>query len=256
MKTIRIISAVLLVMLFTNVTRAQVETDENTVDTDLTKSSTTQDPEVVVRETPSQRGFHIGARYQPTFGQLDFRTEGNETIRANFEVAHGFGGSLNYYFSNYVGTHLEVNATRQAYQFEDAQRIRRVDLSYINVPLLLSLNTNYGKPVNFNITGGPYFGLNTGASTDVVVNNGNTTGTGVAVVNVNPLDIGIAYGAGIDFGIGETRWMHINLGFRGTQGIIDIGETQTTQTQNQFQIVAGKSRMKTYGAYIGLMLRL
>ncbi|MDQ3191150.1 MAG: PorT family protein [Bacteroidota bacterium] len=264
MKTLRIISTAFLVMLFVNVTRAQVETDEDSVSIDLTKASseytaetepTIQDPALAVRETPSQRGFHIGARYQPTFGKLDFRTEGEETVTADFEVAHGWAGSLNYYFSNYVGMHLEVNGMRQAYEFADDTRTRRVDLSYINIPLLLSLNTNYGRSVNLNITGGPYFGLNTGASA-TVDDNGNGASTAQAMVDVNPLDIGLAYGAGIDFGIGQTRWLHINVGFRGTQGLLDVGKTETTVGQDQFQIVGERSRMNTYGAYVGLMFRL
>ncbi|HET6245051.1 MAG: PorT family protein [Bacteroidetes bacterium] len=264
MKTIRIISALLLVMLFTNITRAQqVEKDETSTNVNLTKTSTfnpeissdIQDPTYVVRETPSQRGFHLGAKYQPSLGRLDFRMENEQTISAKYDIAHGFGGSLNYYFNNYFGTHFEVNVMRQAYEFTDDARTRRVDLSYINVPILISFNTNYGRPVNLNVTAGPYIGINTGASTDVT-GNGNGPTTAVAVVEVNPLDVGIAYGAGVDFGIGQTKWLHINLGFRGTQGILDVGATDITVNQDQFQVVAENSRMQTYGMYIGLMVKL
>ena len=268
MKTLRIISSVLMVMFFTNIAMAQVETNEDTSGMAISKASSLSTPESKPniegtaiqddddRDAPSQSGFHLGFRYQPTFGKLNFRTEGDETITANFDVAHGFGGSLNFYFNNWVGTHLEVMGMRQAYEFEDGQSRRRVDLSYINVPLMFSFNTNYGKPVNFNVAVGPYFGVNTGARTEVTNDNGNGGITTQAVVEVNPVDIGIGYGAGFDFGFGETRWLHLNIGFRGTEGLIDIGETDIAIREDQFQLVAGRSRMQTYAAYVGLMFKL
>ena len=123
---------------------------------------------------------------------------------------------------------------------------------------MFSFNTNYGKPVNFNVAVGPYFGVNTGARTEVTDNGttGTTGTTAQAVVEVNPVDIGIGYGAGFDFGFGETRWLHLNIGFRGTEGLIDIGETDVAIREDQFQLVAGRSRMQTYAAYIGLMFKL
>jgi hypothetical protein len=210
---------------------------------------------VRLRRHPLQRGFHLGFRYQPSINELNFRTENGDAVEAEFQISHGWGGSINYFFNNWVGMHLELMGSRHQYNFMDNQQERRVSISYATIPLMLSLNTNYGAPVNLNIAGGPYFGLNTGARVETT---GETNGTtrAEAVAIIRPLDVGAAYGAGLDFGFGRNRWIHLNIGYRGTYGLIDVNDVRASTSGDQFQIIAPRARTRTNGAYVGLMFRL
>jgi hypothetical protein len=269
MKTLKIISAFIVAMIFTNLTMAQVETDADTatVDTMSTaslinyelKSGLGEAVKSPLQETtiPSVSGFHLGVRYSPIFSNVEFATD-EGTVQAAGEISHGYGITLNYYFSNFFGMHLELNNTRMEYVFNNGQRETRVNLNYINIPLLASYNTNLGRTVNWNITAGPYLGINTGAGVNTTgdTDNGTTTGSATAVIHVRPADIGLAYGTGLDFGIGETQWMHVRVGYRGTAGLIELSDNRANVDPDQYNVVISRSRMVTNGAYIGLMFKL
>lgn len=96
---------------------------------------------------------------------------------------------------------------------------------------------------------GPQLGINTGSSLDVEGN--STIDTVNATINIKPADIGIAYGAGIDLGLGPDRLLHVNIGFRGVYGIIDIGEDSNNNTTSSYYIL-DRSKLKTYSGYAGL----
>lgn len=270
MKTLKIISAFIVAVIFSNLTMAQVETESDTatVDTMNTASLFSQQFDSglgdeaftsPIQETtiPSVSGFHIGAKYLPVFSDLDIAT-GRGTVTADGRVAHGFGIDFNYYFTNFFGMHLEVNNTRFEYTFNDGDRETRVNLDYINVPLLASYNTNLGRTINWNIAAGPYIGINTGAGVETTggSTNGTTTGTATAVIHVRPADIGLAYGTGFDVGIGETQWMHIRIGYRGTAGLVELANNRAEVSEDEFNVVISRSRMMTNGAYLGVMFKL
>jgi hypothetical protein len=267
MKTLRILSAALMTVFFLNTSQAQVETDEEDTPVQDTLQTVSLNYEGFtpkwqqdrVVSSPSQRGFHIGIRYQPTFSDIDVATAGGGTVRAGGEIAHGWGVSLNYYFSNHWGTHLEFMNTRHEYTFNDGGRESRVNINYVTMPLLVSWNTDLGRVVNFNVTAGPYLGINTGAGIETSgedTGEGTAAGTLTGVIHVRPTDIGAAYGAGFDFGFGETRWLHLRIGYRGTAGLIELSDNQANITEDQFNVIISRSKMVTNGAYLGLMFRL
>ena len=122
----------------------------------------------------------------------------------------------------------------------------------MNFPLLLGLHTGYNKPVSFNITFGPQIGFNTGSSLDGSGSDGIDSVE--ASINVKPADLGIAYGAGLDFGFGKQRLVHLNVGFRGVYGILDISdESNNTTTDNYY--VLDRAHLKTYSGYAGLSVK-
>jgi hypothetical protein len=269
MKTLKIISAFIVAMIFTNMTMAQVDTDTTTVDTMSTASLINKSFEsglgeeisspIQDRNIENVAGFRIGARYQPTFSRFNFGTAGNEEVRVSGEVAHGWGISLNHYFTNFFGVHLELMNTRTEYNFRDGQREQRVNINYLTVPLLASYNTNLGRTVNWNLTAGPYLGINTGASVTTTgedTGDGTTAGSATGVIHVRPTDIGVAYGTGLDFGFGQSKWMHLRVGYRGTAGLVELSDNTAQVTEDQFNLVVSRSRMITNGVYLGLMFKL
>jgi hypothetical protein len=254
MKTIKVILSLFMTIAFVASASAQLKADR-TFDSDLSSLSIEYkgfNPSFQDRMTdaPDQTGFHIGARYQPVFGNINVNTHGGNTVTASMQASHGFAVSLNYYFSNYFGTHLEAMWSRQDYGFDEGT----LSLTYLTFPLLASLNTNYGRRVNFNIAAGPYFGMNVGA--DASFNQTGDQATATAAADVNAVDLGVAYGGGVDFGFGPNNGVHLRLGYRGTSGLLDIAASGVQTDENTVSVVARDSRMQTHGFYVGVMFKL
>ena len=248
MKTLKMIIASMCVLFSLNSAKAQVP--DTTGRTTVIVAPVTP---VEIKEE-EQVGFHLGLRVQPTFSSFDVTTENGNTVRSNFTGGIGYGGSLNYYISNYVGLHLEGMYSTLAQQYRDSTADRRVTLSYLNFPLLISFNTNYGKAVNLNLAFGPQVGISTGAKVETTETNGGVA-TGEAIIRVKPMDLGVAYGAGLDFGLGEERNVHFNIGYRGVYGLVDISDNKIDVGDGQYYVLQ-KSRVKTHGVYLGFMFKL
>jgi hypothetical protein len=191
----------------------------------------------------------IGLRFMPTFSALDVKTIDGGTVKGEITIGYGGGLLLGYNFTEHVGLQTEIiyMSLSQKYVDEGAENI--ITLNYINIPLLLSLNTARFDPVNFNFVVGPQIGLNTGGDVSTSGGNGSTTVT--AVVAVKKGNLGFAYGAGVDFGVNEANTLRIGLGFRGVYGLIDISENSGTTETDEYYVLA-KNNLKTYSAYIGI----
>jgi hypothetical protein len=255
MKTIKIIMAAFVAMVFINSSFAQGDNDSLVADIGAKYkieydgfSPTMQER---VTDAPDQTGFHIGVRYQPIFGSLGIEGHGGKAVTARMQASHGFALSLNYYFNNWIGSHLEMMWAQQTYAHDDAE----VTLSYLTFPVMASLNTNFGKRINLNIAAGPYLGFNIGADADVRTTGDDET-TATAVANVNPLDVGVAYGGGVDFGFGPENGIKLRVGYRGTTGLLDLQDSGFEAQDNQVTVIAAGSRMQTHGFYLGLMFKL
>ena len=126
---------------------------------------------------------------------------------------------------------------------------REINLKYINIPLLFSLNSGKSNPVNLNIVAGPQIGLSVGSSVNST--GGNGTYTSQAVLSIKKSDIGVAYGAGIDFGLNEALTFRLGLGFRGVLGLVDISDNNKTAVKDTYYVV-DQTKIKTYSGYLGI----
>jgi hypothetical protein len=192
---------------------------------------------------------YIGFRFMPTFTVLDLKAEG-AVVETSTVLGYGFGGVLGFNFSDHFGIQVEVIYSSLAQKYKLRDRESTIKLSYINIPLLLVYNTDYSKPVNFNIVAGPQLGLNVGSTLDADAN-GAGTDTLQARLAVKKGDIGIAYGAGLDFGMGTSGSVRLSIGFRGVIGIVDISDRSNNLTTNEYYIL-DRSKVKTYAGYIGV----
>ena len=167
-------------------------------------------------------------------------------METSFVLGYGAGILLGKNFNDHVGLQGEVLYSQLAQKYKISGDVEhKVKLSYINVPLLLPLNTGIREPVNFNFVIGPQLGLNTGSSIDV--SNGGEADTVHAVFAVKRGDIGFAYGAGVDFG-SEVKF---SVGFRGVYGLLDISDQSQSVTTNEYYVL-DRSHVKTYSLYAGL----
>ena len=188
----------------------------------------------------------FGIRYMPTFSSLDLRTYNGNVIKGSVTMQHGFGAMLAINFSKHIGFQGEVNYNQVSQSYKDVSLDRKINIRYLNIPLLFSLNTNKASRVNLNIVAGPQFGINVGSS--MKTTGTENTGTLQAVVAVKKGDVGLAYGAGLEFALNANHSCRLDLGYRGFYGVVDMDSSSSDS--NTYNVIVKASR-KTNGAYIG-----
>ena len=193
--------------------------------------------------------WEVGLRFMPGFSSFKVRSADGVTS-AKLALGYGFGLMTAYNFNEHIALQLEILYNTISQKYRDRSIDRRVFLNYINVPLLFSLNSDKTNNVNWNFVIGPQFGWNVGAKTDASGGE-STTDTLQAVLAVRKADVGLAYGAGVDFALNDDKSLWLDLGFRGVFGILDISDKSKTTTTNQYYIL-DRANVKTYAAYVGI----
>lgn len=194
--------------------------------------------------------MEFGLRYMPTFSSFEVFTPGNGRQIGDYTNGYGFGATLGFNFTDHVGIQVEAIYSAIGQKYTEVDVERKINLKYINVPLLLSINTGKSKVVNFNLVGGPQIGISVGSN---IFTSKDGPENSNAVLSVKNGDLGVAYGAGLDFGVNSARTMRIGLGFRGVQGLFDISDNNATLSTDGYYLL-DRSKVKTYAAYAGLSL--
>jgi opacity protein-like surface antigen len=196
------------------------------------------------------RTMELGFRLMPTVSSVDFTTHNGEVVRGEATVSMGYGGLLGINFSKNVGILAEVDYNEVSQKYKDRGLEREVQITYLNIPVMLSLNTDKTRPVNLNLVAGPQFGLNIGSSVKTAEATGETD-TLHAVIAVKEGDVGFAYGAGLEFALNPERTIRFDLGFRGFYGLVDMTSDQVNNNPNTYNIMIRAGR-KTYAGYGGI----
>jgi len=191
----------------------------------------------------------LGFRFMPTFSSFELQTPSGGMVKGKVTLGYGAGALLGFNLSDNIGIQGEViyNSISQKYKEIDVER--KVNLRYVNIPLMLSLNTGKTQPVNANIVAGMQIGVSVGSS--VTTSGGESTNTLQPVLLMKKGDLGFAYGAGVDFGLTPSQTFRLGIGFRGVYGLLDISDNSTNITTDSFYIL-NKTHIKTYSGYIGL----
>jgi len=187
----------------------------------------------------------FGVRYLPTFTSLDLRTESGGIIKGSATMEHGFGVNLGLNLTSHFDLQGEINYNQVSQKYKDVNVNLEVIIRYLNVPLLLSLNTNKSSRINLNFVAGPQFGFNVG--TKMTTSGSGNTGTLNAIVAVKKADVGFAYGAGLEFAINPQQTSRLDIGYRGFYGIVDMNGSADSGSYN----VIVSSARKSQGGYIG-----
>ena len=190
----------------------------------------------------------FGLRLMPAFSKFEIFTPGSGRVLGDVSLGYGFGGLLGFHFSDHVGIQGEVIYSSFAQKYTENNLERKVKLRYVNIPLLLSLNTGKSKADNFGILAGPQIGINVGSS---LLTSGTNGGDDGPILSVKKSDLGFAYGAGLDFGINPARTIRLGLGFRGVYGLVDISDNSGTIVDDSYYVL-DRTRIKVYSGYVGL----
>lgn len=194
----------------------------------------------------AQKG-EFGVRFMPTFSSFDVNSSEGGTIDGEVTFGWGAGILLAYNFSDHVGIQGEIIYNKLSQKYADNDLEREIRLKYVNIPLLLSLNTGKTKPVNFNFVIGPQIGVSVGSDLFSDNANGNNPNP---VLAVKKGDLGLAYGAGLSFGLIPAQTFRLGLGFRGVYGLLDISDNSNNLADDSYYVL-DRSHIKTYSGYIG-----
>lgn len=192
---------------------------------------------------PDLKMVELGIHYMPTFYSLDFNSEGGDVIKGSVTLSHGFGGMLALNFSPHIGVQAEVDYYKATQKYKDQSISNEVNIKYLDIPLLLSLNTNKMARVNLNAVVGPQFGINIGSDFS------SSGSTSTAYVAAKKGDIGAAYGAGLEFALNDAHNVRLDVGYRGFYGFVKMDADKTGS--DTYNVVVSANR-KTNAAYVRL----
>lgn len=246
--------------LFSMPTQAQINSNINAnKSTDVAIIVPETKMTVVIDEIPeeSEPALHsgiFGVRFMPTISSLKVQNSDGAGVSGNAVLSYGYGGFLGFNVNKHIGVQVEVLYNTLSQKYKDHTFDRQIDINYVNVPLLLSLNTNRINVVNLNFVVGPQWGVNVGSKVKTS-GTGNGNSNSIAVLSVKKNDFSIAYGAGLDFSINQARTIRIDLGFRGAMGVTDVSDRSKTLGPNEYYILREK-QTQSYSAYIGLTFLL
>ncbi|MEO6190390.1 MAG: porin family protein [Saprospiraceae bacterium] len=193
----------------------------------------------------------LGLRLMPTITSTDFHTSSGGKITGEATLGYGIGGLLAFNFTDHIGVQGEViyNSLSQKYKEQDVER--QVKLKYLNIPLLLTLNSNKSRLVNFNAVFGPQIGISIGSKLETSGQSGLDSTK--AILAVRKGDLGLAYGAGLDIALTPSHSLLFNFGYRGILGLFDISDDSQTLNNGSYFIL-DKAHVNTNALYIGVSL--
>jgi hypothetical protein len=241
MKTKKNIISIMIVLISATIFLSAVNASDN----DAKKK-----PEVKIRaminaDFPDLKVFELGFHYMPTFYYMDFHSENGDIVKGSVTLAHGFGGMLALNFSPHVGVQAEVDYYKATQKYKDQSVNNKVNIKYLDIPVLLSLNTNKMARLNLNAVVGPQFGINVGSD----ISSSGSTGTARATVDAKKGDIGAAFGAGLEFALDQGRNVRLDLGYRGFYGFVKMDADKTGSDTYNVMVSANR---KTNAAYVRL----
>lgn len=205
----------------------------------------------VPEATAVNKKAEFGIRFMPTFSNLDLKTSDGNKVKGEATLGYGIGGLLGFNFNKHIGVQGEVIYSSLSQKYQDQNIERKVNLKYINIPLLLSLNSGKSNAVNLNLVVGPQIGVNVGSS--VYSSGSNGTNDPEPVVSIRKGDLGFAFGGGVDFGLNTDRTIRLSLGYRGVIGLFDISDDNQSTATESF-LVIDKANVNTNAAYMGLSI--
>lgn len=191
------------------------------------------------------QSVEFGFRYMPTLSDFSLKSSSGGTVQGKASYSFGAGAFLGINFSEAVGIQGEVIYSSLAQKYTDPDFEQNIQLRYVNVPILLSLNTSKTKAINLGIVGGPQFGFSVGSR---LLTSGSSDKGAILAVKKN--DFGLAYGAGLDIGLNPSHTVRLGLGYRGVYGLVDISDDSGTLVNESYYIL-DRTKVKTDAVYVG-----
>jgi opacity protein-like surface antigen len=232
MKTKKNILSLVVVLISTTLLLSGAKASDNPKK--KTETKTTISLNQINTEYPDLRMVELGVHYMPTFYSMTFKNVNGDKIKGSASFSHGFGGMLALNFSPHVGVQGEIDYYKATQKFSDQSVDNELSIKYIDIPLLLSLNTNKMAAVNLNAVVGPQFGINVGSEMS------SSGSTARATVEAKKGDIGAAFGAGLEFALNSSHTVRLDVGYRGFFGFVKTNIKSTGSDTYNFTMDASR----------------
>ncbi len=215
----------------------------------ITLSVQAQDAAPLVAEKPAFHRVEFGLRLMPTVSAFTMQSSSGGTIKGEATFGFGIGGMLAFNFTNHMGIQSELIYNSLSQKYKDQELDREINVRYLNIPIMFSLNTGKANPINLNIVFGPQLGFNMGSS--IKKSGSSSSDTITYVLATKRSDIGFAYGAGLEFMLNTTRTIRMDIGFRGMYGLVNISNN-SEPTSDESVYIVNQAKVRTKSGYIGI----
>jgi hypothetical protein len=194
-----------------------------------------------------------GMRFIPTIALFEMRSPQGENVRGQLVMGYGMGTFLNYNFTKHIGTQIEFNYSSVSRKYVQSDVSQTINLRYLEIPLLVSFNSDKTRLVNLNFVVGPQIGLNVGSS--IFTKGGDALTYPHPVLKVRQGNVGLAYGFGADIGLNSKHTFRLGIGYRSVVGLVNISNYKETLSTGSYYIME-RTPLQTYSGYIGLSILL
>lgn len=201
------------------------------------------------RPENSYNKLEFEIRLMPSFSSFALRTYSGSSVSVHTGQSFACLFAVAYYFTKHVGVEMGVGYNSFSGNYQDGYMERRINLKYLNIPLLASFSTNRSLPVNFNVVVGPQIGFDAGSNAQLMDDRQVDSLRGVFALKKT--DLGLAYGAGLDFSFSEQQTLHIGIGFRGVYGLMHVNNDRKQLEEGAYYILDDKN-IETYAGYLVL----
>ncbi|TAE52247.1 MAG: hypothetical protein EAZ89_08805 [Bacteroidetes bacterium] len=199
------------------------------------------------------QNIEIGLRAMPMFASFKLQNYLGASVKGKALPGIGAGMLLAYNHNRHVGIQAEVYYNSITVKYELPAVVQKINLRYLNIPVLLSLNTDRTQLVNVNMVMGLQAGINT--SNSLRITGESNPAIPQALLSVQRGDLGFAYGAGVDVSLDRLRRLRLSAGYRGVYGLFDISDNNLELPADLYYLL-DKSHVQTHSAYVGLSFLL
>ncbi len=185
----------------------------------------------------------------------------------NYRLTPGisFGGNIGYHGEKIIGFQAEVNYTFGGQNYKDSwlkpnacvehdlsDFKRKFRLHYLNVPLMMKLQTRNIKKTKAYGLIGVQVGFLLGANERITLSGSEPEGVAFTPVSekVKKLDAGLVFGGGIDYFLAKD--IYLNMGFKSYFGAIDINGDAVRNFISANDESYQTSRNFTFGIHLGI----
>ena len=88
----------------------------------------------------------VGIKFQPVLGMFKMQNSSGDNIHGQEVLGYGGGIYMNYNFTKYLGIQIEMNYSSYSRKYSESNITRTVNLRYIEIPFLVSFNSNKNTP--------------------------------------------------------------------------------------------------------------
>lgn len=193
----------------------------------------------------------FGIRFMPTYTSLDVKSSSGGSVSGDVVLGFGVGAVAGFSLSRNFAIQAELIYSSITQKSKNVNVENKINLRYVNIPVLLAFNSGKMKVINFNLVAGPQVGFNVGSS--ITTSGSNDVNNAQPILSVKKNDLGLAYGAGIDFGLNPNRNIRLALGYRGVLGLLDVSDNNNTTSTDTYYVL-DRTHVKTNSIYAGVSL--